>query len=160
MNNFGANNELKGTIFELTPENYDKCQTIWDMKTHAKHAEYFYRQLIAGNRRIFVYEEDGVYLGEGALVFDQGDPEYTIPGKRVYLSRMIVAPQRRGQGIGQKLLHHLFGVARGLNYAEISIGVDISNIGARWLYEKNGFTQVIFVGEDADGKYVKLLKTL
>ena len=42
----------------------------------------------------------------------------------------------------------------------MSLGVDIVNIGARWLYEKNGFVHIVFVGEDEDGKYVRLLKTL
>jgi ribosomal protein S18 acetylase RimI-like enzyme len=47
-----------------------------------------------------------------------------------------------------------------LGYSEISLGVDISNVGARRLYEKKGFTNIIFVGEDKDGKFVKLIKTI
>jgi len=31
---------------------------------------------------------------------------------------------------------------------------------AFFLYEKNGFTNIVFVGEDSDGKYVKLVKAL
>jgi len=47
-----------------------------------------------------------------------------------------------------------------LGYSEMSLGVDIDNINARHLYEKKGFNNVIFEGEDEYGKYVKLLKNL
>jgi GNAT superfamily N-acetyltransferase len=130
------------------------------MTEHPKSVKFFYDELVSGNRIIFVYEVDGEYLGEGALVFEKNDPDYTIPGKRIYLSRMVVKREFRGQGIGGLLIDYLVAYAKELGYEEMSVGVDIVNVGARWLYEKKGFTNTIFVGEDKDGKYVKLLKAL
>jgi GNAT superfamily N-acetyltransferase len=130
------------------------------MDKHSEMAERFYQQLLSGNRVIFVYEADGQYLGEAALVLDQNDPDLTIPNRRVYFSRMIVKPEFRGQGIGGQLIDHLVSYAKERGYKEMSVGVDIVNIGARWLYEKKGFTSIVFVGQDDIGKYVKLVKEL
>lgn len=147
-------------IQQLTPENYHKCGNIWDMAAHQDLAKKWYDQLASGNRIIYVYAGDGEYVGEVSLVIDSGDPDYTLEGRRIYLSRMIVKPGRRNNGIGTRLLHHAVSQAKQMGYAEISVGVDIANIGARWLYEKNGFTTIIRLDEDSAGKYVKLVKHL
>ena len=147
-------------IIKLTPENYSKCSNIWDMEKDFERANRFYDDMLSGNRIIFVYVKNGEYIGEGALVFQNVDPDYTIEGKRVYLSRLIVKPEYRNLGIGGKIIDSLVCHAKSLGYTEIALGVDIANVGARWLYEKKGFVNTIFVGEDRAGKYVKLLKTL
>jgi Acetyltransferases len=151
---------MSGKIIKLEPENYVKCSNIWNMEKNPGQTQRWYEELLSGNRVIFVYAVDGEYLGEAALVFDNGDSDYTIENRRVYLSRMIVKPECRNNGIGGLLIDYLMDYAKNLGYAEMSLGVDIVNVGARWLYEKKGFTSIIFVGEDKYGKYVKLLKTL
>ena len=151
---------MSGKIIKLEPENYAKCSNIWNMEKNPGQTQRWYEELLSGNRVIFVYAVDGEYLGEAALVFDNGDSDYTIKNRRVYLSRMIVKPECRNNGIGGLLIDYLMDYAKNLGYAEMSLGVDIVNVGARWLYEKKGFTSIIFVGEDKYGKYVKLLKTL
>jgi ribosomal protein S18 acetylase RimI-like enzyme len=148
------------TIEKLNPENYQKCGNIWDMNKNPNMTKKRYDELVSGNRVIFVYIENGEYMGEGSLVFNNGDSDYTIENERIYLSRMVVKPDCRNRGIGKIMLNYLIKYSRELGYKEMSLGVDITNIGARWLYESNGFTNTIFVGEDKDGKYVKLLKTL
>jgi ribosomal protein S18 acetylase RimI-like enzyme len=124
------------------------------------HTGKWYGELLSGNRVIFVYTIGGEFIGEGALVFDNGDPDYTIPRQRIYLSRMIVKKEYRDRGIGKAIIDYLCGYAKNLGYSEMALGVDIDNHRARHLYEKKGFTTVIFEGEDEHGKYVKLLKTL
>ena len=151
---------MSGKIIKLEPENYVKCSNIWNMERNPGQTQRWYEELLSGNRVIFVYAVDGEYLGEAALVFDNGDSDYTIENRRVYLSRMIVKPECRNNGIGGLLIDYLMDYAKNLGYAEMSLGVDIVNVGARWLYEKRGFTSTIFVGEDKYGRYVKLLKTL
>lgn len=130
------------------------------MSKEPEQTKRWYDEIVSGNRIVFVYIENNEYLGEAALVLYNNDPDYTIEKKRIYLSRMVVKPEYRNRGMGGKIINYLIEYAKDLEYKEMSLGVDISNIGARWLYEKNGFTNVIFVGEDKDGKYVKLLKTL
>lgn len=147
-------------IIKLHPENYFKCRNIWDMDREPNRTNKWYNELVSGNRVIFIYEQEGEYLGEGSLVFSNNDPDYTIPGKRVYLSRMVIKKEYRNKGIGGIIIDYLLDYAKELGFEEISVGVDIDNTVARHLYEKKGFTNVIFEGEDADGKYVKLLKEL
>ena len=147
-------------IQKLKPHNFDKLGNIWDMNKHEKISKIWHEQLVSGNRVIFVYTKGTEFLGECDLVFDMSDSDYTIANKRIYLSRLVVKQEHRQCGIGQILIDYVSEYAKNLGFAEMSLGVNIDNIGARWLFEKNGFTNTIFVGEDCDGRYVKLLKYL
>ena len=147
-------------IIQLDPKNYKKCAAIWNMKSNRQRTKRWLKEIKSGNRVVFIYIEDGQFIAEGALVFDNGDRDYTIPGQRVYLSRMIVKPERRDEGIGGLLLDFLVEKAREMGFAEMSLGVDKVNTRARHLYEKKGFCTVIFDGADEHGEFVKLLRTL
>ena len=147
-------------IKRLNPNEFYKCSNIWDMDKNPDMARKFYEELVSGNRVTFIYLEDNEFIGESSLVFKNNDPDYTIPGKRIYLSRMIVKEEHRSRGIGSILLDYLINFAEQLRYEEISLGVDTDNFNARHLYEKKGFITVLFVGKDECGEYVKLLKKL
>ena len=147
-------------IKKLNPEEFNKCSNIWDMDKHKNMAKMFYEELVSGNRITFIYSENNEFIGEGSLVFKNNDPDYTIPNKRIYLSRMIVKEEYRNRGIGGIILDYLIDYAEQLGYEEITLGVDTDNFNARHLYEKKGFTNVLFIGEDEYGEYVKLLKNL
>lgn len=145
-------------IIELRPDEFGKCANIWDPAREPKLAAQFYDELLSGNRQTFIYMEDSEFIGEISLVFDTGDPDYSIPGQRVYLSRMLVKKDRRNQGIGAILLKFLLDYADMLGIPEIALGVDTDNAPARHLYHKFGFTTVIFEGADRQGAYMKLLR--
>ena len=147
-------------IIQLDPKDYYKCAAIWDMKRDPKRTRNWLKQIESGKRVVFVYTENGEFIGEAALVFDNGDRDYTIPGQRVCLSRMIVKSERRDEGIGGVLIDFLIEKAKGLGFSEMSLGVDKANARAQHLYEKKGFTTMIFDGADEHGEYVKLLRTL
>ncbi|MYL57580.1 GNAT family N-acetyltransferase [Virgibacillus halodenitrificans] len=147
-------------IIKLNLEDYNKCSNIWDMDKNPQMAKMFYDELVSGDRITFIYLEDYKFIGEGSLVFKNNDSDYTIPDKRVYLSRMIVKEEDRNRGIGSIILDYLIDYAEKLGYEEITLGVDTDNLNARHLYEKKGFTNVLFIGEDEYGEYVKLLKKL
>ena len=147
-------------IIQLKPEDYGKCANIWDMAGRPEMAALFYRELVSGNRLIYVYTEDGAYLGEGSLVLERDDPDYSIPGQRIYLSRLVVKKEVRGRGIGSALLDYLCDTATTMGYSEISLGVDKANEGAFRLFRRKGFDEVLFEGEDEQGPYYKLLKKL
>ena len=147
-------------IKHLTPEEFHKCGDIWDMEKHAELAVRFLAELRSGNRLTWVYERDGQFLGEISLVFVRDDPDYTIPGRRIYVSRLIVRREDRRQGVGKALVEHAVSRAKEMGYSELSIGVDIDNYPALRLYWEAGFREIIFVGEDANGKYFKLLKRI
>lgn len=151
---------MNGNIRPLHIDEYQKCSNIWDMEKHAELAARFLSELRRGNRMTWVYEENGQFLGEISLVKDTNDPDYTIPGRRIYVSRLIVRKENRRQGLGKALVEYAVNRAAEMGYAEMSIGVDMDNYGALRLYTAAGFREILFLGEDADGRYFKLLKRL
>lgn len=147
------------TIERLNSEDYQKCSNIWNMEKQPL-AEKWREEIVSENRIVYIYKINGEFIGEGALVFDTGDPDYTIPNKRVYVSRMIVKKEYRNCGIGSELLNFLIKKAKEMGYSEMAIGVDKDNENALHMYRKFGFTEVLFDGADKDGEYYKLLKRL
>ena len=147
-------------IIQLKPEDYHKCSNIWNMEIRPELARSFYDELVSGNRIIYIYTVGGEFFGEGAIVFERNDPDYSIPGKRLYFSRLVVKEDYRKQGIGGILIDFIINKAVEMGYSEISIGVDKKNEGALRLYRRKGFNEIIFDGEDKYGPYYKLLKRL
>ena len=146
-------------IEPLKLEEYSKCSNIWNMNAQPL-VEKWLQEIAEGNRLVFIYKINGEFIGEGALVLDTGDPDYTIDGKRVYVSRMIVKKEYRGRGIGSQILEFLINKAREMGFSEMSIGVDKDNENALHLYRKYGFSEILFDGADKDGEYYKLLKRI
>ena len=144
----------------MKPEEFQKCSNIWDMERHRELAARFLSELQNGNRLTWVYERDGQFLGEISLVLNKDDPDYTVPGRRIYVSRLIVRKENRRQGIGKTLVEYAVSRAAEMGYSELSIGVDMDNYGALRLYTGLGFREILFLGEDENGKYFKLLKRL
>lgn len=146
-------------IERLNPDEYEKCSNIWNMKSQPL-ADKWLDEIKSGNRHVFIYKINGEFIGEGALVLDTGDPDYTISGKRVYVSRMIVKKEYRNRGIGSEILEFLIAKSKSMGFSEMTIGVDKDNVNALHLYEKYGFTEVLFDGADEDGEYLKLMKRI
>ncbi|MBQ3498436.1 MAG: GNAT family N-acetyltransferase [Clostridia bacterium] len=146
-------------IEQLKPEEYHKCSNIWNMRSQPL-ADKWLDEIKSGNRLVFIYKINGEFIGEGALVFDVGDPDYTIPDKRIYVSRMIVKKEYRGRGIGSEILEFLISKAKTMGYSEMTIGVDKDNVNALHLYNKYGFDKVLFDGRDEQGEYFKLMKRI
>ena len=144
----------------LKIEDYSKCNNIWNMKKQSKLAEKFLGELKSGNRVTYIYKDGDEFIGEISLVKEMNDSDYTIPNQRVYVSRLIVKKEYRRKGIGKTLVDFITDKAKELGYSEMSIGVDLDNYPALKLYIDRGFDKVIYIGEDEQGKYVKLLKTI
>ncbi len=144
----------------LKIEDYSKCNNIWNMKKQSKLAEQFLGELKSGNRVTYICKDGDEFIGEISLVKEMNDSDYTIPNQRVYVSRLIVKKEYRRKGIGKKLVDFITDKAKELGYSELSIGVDLDNYPALKLYIDSGFDKVIYIGEDEQGKYVKLLKTV
>ncbi len=146
-------------IEPLKLEDYHKCSNIWNMKAQPL-TEKWKEEIAEGNRLVYIYKINDEFIGEGALVLDTGEPDYTIQGKRVYVSRMIVKKEYRNRGIGSEILTFLIQKAEEMGFCEMTIGVDKNNENALHLYRKFGFTEVLFDGADDDGEYFKLMKRL
>jgi len=147
-------------IIKLDPKEFDKCGNIWNMTNNPERTKKRYEGIKSGNQIAFVYVENGNFIGDGVLILDNGDRDYTIPDKRVCIQRMAVKKERRNQGIGGIILDFLIDEAKRMGYKEITLGVNKSNTAARYLYEKKRFDTVLFDGADEYGEYVKLLKYL
>ena len=159
-------------IIELEINKFEKCNNIWNMDKNIDHKNKIYNDLVSGNRKTFVYVKDNEYIAEASLVFNKADEDYTIPNVRIYLSRVIVKKDFRGKGYGKKLMNYIIDYAKNNNYKEISLGVDLDNYIAFKLYVDLdnyiafklyvdlGFTKIQYIGEDENGKYVKLIKNL
>lgn len=151
--------ESSTVIEPLKPEEYHKCSNIWNMKAQPLADEWL-DEIKQSNRLVFIYKINGEFIGEGALVIDTGDSDYTIPQKRIYVSRMIVKKEYRNRGIGSEILEFLVEKARSMGYREMTVGVDKDNVNALKLYRKYGFTDVLYDGADENGEYYKLLKRI
>ena len=147
-------------IIELDIKNFEKCNNIWNMEKNKELKDRFYSELQNKNGITFVYTKDEEYIAEVSIVFNKNDEDYTIPGKRIYISRIIVKKDFRGKGYGKKLMNYAIDYAKNNGYKEISLGVNLDNYIAFKLYVDLGFTKIQYIGEDSDGKYVKLIKNL
>ena len=147
-------------IIELDIKNFEKCNNIWNMEKNKELKDRFYSELQNKNRITFVYTKDEEYIAEVSIVFNKNDEDYTIPGKRIYISRIIVKKDFRGKGYGKKLMNYAIDYAKSKGYKEISLGVNLDNYIAFKLYVDLGFTKIQYIGEDSDGKYVKLIKSI
>ena len=136
---------------------YPNCSTIWNMDT-CPHTQTFIAQIKAGVREVYILTVNGAYIAECDLVYD--NPEYgTVPGRRLYLSRLIVKKEHRGKGWGKTIAREILSRAKEKGCREIALGVNCDNIAAVRLYESLGFT-VYEEAEDADGRFYRMEKTL
>lgn len=122
--------------------------------------EKFRSEIESNNRVVFIYKIDGEFIGEIAYVLEMNDEDYTIPNRRIYISRLIVRPTHRNRGIGGILVDYILNEVKNMGYAEASIGVDKDNLAALHLYRKKGFNKVVFDGKDEYGEFYKLVKAL
>ena len=150
---------LSWKIAKLEPEQFYALDTIVSMKNKTLTKKW-YEELKTGKRIIYAYIADGFYAGEVSLVLDHEDPLYVIPGKRVYMQRLIVNSMFRGKGIGKCLVAHLCKDAFRMGFKEVSVSVDKDNSVALHIYQSMGFSNVLFDGEDQYGPCYKLMKVL
>ena len=77
--------------------------------------------------------------GDRLTAFGQIVPKAAHRG---HLARVIVAPDLRGQGNGERLIRLLIEEARRQSHVRISLNVDRQNAPAIALYTKLGFREV------------------
>ena len=144
-------------IIQIGLEDYPKCNEIWNMQA-CPYTDMFIEQIKAGNRDVFVLTVDGEYIAECDLVYD--NPEYsTVPGERLYFSRLTVKKNERSKGYGKALSEYVLTQAKEKGYGEIALGVNCDNTAAVNLYKKLGFV-VYEEAEDKDGRFYRMKKTL
>ncbi len=112
----------------------------------------------AGTREAWGLYVNGEIVSECHLVYDT--PEYdTVPGRRVYLSRMGTRKEYRRKGYGFAIAQFVIGLAKERGYKEIALGVNCDNAAALSLYDKLGFA-VYETAEDDYGRFYRMEKKL
>lgn len=149
---------VEQNVRTITVREFDKLGNIWDVEK-CKYTELFRNQLETGNRICCVLDINGSFMAQGDLVLKSEEEGYTIEHERVYFSRLLVKREYRDTGIGQSVLKYLIGLAKRMNFCEISIGVDADNFRAIHIYKKAGF-EVFETAKDVNGKYYKMLLKL
>ena len=142
----------KYNIKQIGLNEYQNCSAIWNMDT-CPYTQTFIAQIKAGIREVYVLTVDEAYTAECDLVYG------TVPGKRLYLSRLIVKKDQRRNGYGKAIAEYVLTAAKAKGYSEIALGVACNNNAAIRLYKTLGFT-VYEEAEDGDGRFYKMEKTL
>jgi GNAT superfamily N-acetyltransferase len=89
-------------------------------------------RLLAGDEMVALLagEEGLALLSFRAGVWD--------PGPVALLEELYVVPERRGQGIGGRLIEHAFDVCRERGVETFQVNVDESDVDAQRFYEAHG----------------------
>ena len=145
-------------IKQIGSDEYSNCSVIWSKQKFQKTENMIKEQIKAGNRDVFILTVEDQYIAMCDLEYDK--PEYeTIPDKRLYLPRLVVKKDYRGEGYGKAITQYVISLAKEKGYSEIVLGVDCDNTVALNLYKKLGFN-IYEADEDHDGKFYKMIKML
>jgi len=101
----------------------------WDSDLDAIESAY-----LQSGGEFLVGELDGRIVAMGALRRD--------PDGRAWITRMRVAPDLQGRGIGQTLLDRLHIRAAELGYGTLYLDTTVQQVAAQRLYERNGYRRV------------------
>jgi len=86
--------------------------------------------------RIYVVRESNAVIAMASLLYTVSTAE---GGKAAWLEDVVVRPDRRGRGIGRRLLEHLSAQARADGVLRITLLTDPGNAPAHALYQGLGF---------------------
>jgi len=146
------------SVKQIGSEEYSNCSEIWNKQKFQYTENMNKEQIKTGNRDVFTLTVEDQYIAMCDLVYDK--PEYeTVPDKRLYLPRLVVKKNYRGEGYGKAILQYILSIAKEKGYSEIVLGVDCDNTVALNLYKKLGFS-IYELDEDKDGKFYKMIKFL
>jgi GNAT superfamily N-acetyltransferase len=87
--------------------------------------------------RVFLARSGGEAIGLAVLAFT-----WTLEhgGLVAWLDELLVVPEARSAGVGNRLLHHALAAARDLGCAAVELEVDEGHARTSNLYAREGFT--------------------
>jgi GNAT superfamily N-acetyltransferase len=90
--------------------------------------------------RLLVASSDGQLIGIAALSFSW--PLERPEGCSAWLEELYVVPARRGQGIGERLLHEAIAAAAAAGAVAVDLEVAVGHERAAHLYQREGFRRL------------------
>lgn len=108
-------------------------------------------EMIAENTRdiensiidIFALFDRGKIIGELRVKYISDDNRFAVKVKRAYLYAFRIHKKYQGKELGNSLLENVLTILTENGYSEFTVGVEDDNVRARYVYEKNGFTEPI-----------------
>lgn len=85
---------------------------------------------------IFVARDDGRVIGMVSLLYTVST---ALGGRVAFVEDMVVCPQNRGRGVGERLLTHALAFARAEGCRRLTLLTDGDNGAAQAFYRKHGF---------------------
>ena len=101
------------------------------------------RDIENGTIDIFALFDGDKIIGELRVKYISDDNRFAEKGKRAYLYAFRVHQKYQGKGLGNFLLENVLNILQENGYREFTVGVEDDNARARYMYEKNGFTEPI-----------------
>lgn len=118
---------------------FDAYRDFYQKTVDSERAEVYLRERLEHNEVIvfaFYKENKAVAFTLCYLTFSS-----TAMSKTLQLNDLFVAETHRNQGIGEKLIQHVFAYADENDFARVGIETAHDNVGAQRLYERIGFEQ-------------------
>lgn len=128
----------------LPVERLDELNEIYDMRLYENFQATRKSNLDTRREICVVAEENGKFVGELSMMTQNANiPVAVIPNKRVYLFGLRVRREYQRRGIGTALLRCAISLCAQRGIFEFTIGVETVNEGARRLYERLGFVNLL-----------------
>lgn len=101
------------------------------------------RDIETGVIDIFALFDRDKITGELRAKYISDDTRFSEKGKRAYLYAFRIHKKYQGKGLGNFLLENILTILTENGCSEFTVGVEDDNVRARYMYEKNGFTEPI-----------------
>jgi ribosomal protein S18 acetylase RimI-like enzyme len=121
--------EIARLLHDFNTEYEEETPPVAELTRHAE------RMLREGEMTVLLAGE-----GPDGLALLRFRPSVWTERQEAYLQELYVVPARRGQGIGEALMQAVLATCRARDAAWIELNTGETNVAARSLYRKLGFT--------------------
>ncbi len=92
---------------------------------------------------IFVLYDNDVLIGELHVMYECGDENYAVRGRRAYMFAFRVREDFQNKGYGTYLLKTVLSILTEKGYCEFTVGVEDDNFRAIHMYRSLGFNELL-----------------
>ena len=92
---------------------------------------------------IFVLYDNAVLVGELHVMYECGDENYAVRGRRAYMFAFRVREDFQNKGYGTYLLKTVLSILTEKGYCEFTVGVEDDNFRAIHMYRSLGFNELL-----------------